>query len=146
MQQAWDGLEDSIRTCSVNMDNTLGFGDNPAGSPSSTMPWQRPQVMHVLPGQQTAGWTDNLTLRCAGGNRVVCSAELLALASPVVLRGAVEAARGPAGTGGCPGGTVELPMPADAADDWLTALRMIHPGVLPRDRPNLSWVRPCGRG
>jgi hypothetical protein len=82
----------------------------------------------------------NIALRCAGGRRVHTTAELLMLASPTVLRGAVEAARGADQQDGEQ--LAVIPMDGDDATTWLHALQMAHPGVYCEAAENWVSERP----
>lgn len=141
----------------------------------------------VLPQGTTA--TDNLLLRCAGGQHVLTNADLLIMLSPGVLGDALSVARrdhqrqqqatsgGSGGTGNSAGGSSAadsasggdgrgtasstasgsdnsgsggacglpvLPLEADGAGDWVLALRLVHPLMVPEERPCPSWVRAWG--
>lgn len=105
--------------------------------------------------------SDNLLLACKDG-QVLTNGDFLAMLSPDVLAGAVDAARNDnAGAWPrlgspshqkrhCPSKSSCLdgpfcalpvvPMPDDSAEDWLLLLRLVHPGLTPTERPSLQWV------
>jgi hypothetical protein len=102
----------------------------------------RPQM--VLEG---GGWANNLLLVCKDGRHVLTNADLLALASPVLMDVLAhrEASSGTttSGTSATQPALRKLPCPDDAAETWLLALRLIHPGVLLAQRPVLTAVSPA---